>query len=390
VNAPQLKSFRLKNFKAVRDSGAVRFTPLTAFIGNNGSGKSSVIEGMETLQDIVEHGLDEAMHRWRGFEQIWHKGGVRTLRAPAYQRPHYTNMMSFGLRAKAESRLNRHHFNVLMDIGLGPGGNELFIFRERITASNKSWRMNRDDKGHVTFRLETMRQDIHQDVGDGESALGWGARDFITRWQFVMLNPQTMGQLHPQQRTGGKIRLNKDGSNIAEYLLSIRRLDQAAFDGIIETLQYVLPYARDLQPTLTSELERNIYLQLKEGEFEVPGWLLSTGTLRTVAILALLRHPTPPPLIVIEELENGLDPRTVHLIVNEIRNAIESGKTQIIITTHSPYLLDLLLLSQVVLVERVDGEPTFSRPADEESLREWAKKFGPGQLYTMDLLRQQQ
>ncbi len=389
MTAPVLKSFRLKNFKAVRNSGAIRFTPLTVFIGNNGSGKSSVIEGMETLQDIVEHGLDEAMHRWRGFEQVWHKGETRNLRTPAEQRPHYTGMMSFNLRVKAESQLKRHHFNVAMEVGLGPGGDELFIFRESITASNKSWEMKRDDKGHVNYRLEPSQQKYRRKVEDGESALGWGARDFITRWQFVMLNPQAMGQLRPQQRTGGEVRLNKDGSNIAEYLLSIRKLDQAAFDGIIETLRYVLPYASDLQPTLTSELERNIYLQLKEGDFEVPGWLLSTGTLRTVAILALLRHPTPPPLIVIEELENGLDPRTVHLIIDEIRRAIESGRTQIIITTHSPYLLDLLLLSQVVLVQRVDGEPTFSRPADEESLQEWAKKFGPGQLYTRDLLRQQ-
>lgn len=389
MTAPVLKSFRLKNFKAVHNSGAIRFTPLTVFIGNNGSGKSSVIEGLETLQDIVEQGLDEAMHRWRGFEQVWHKGEKRKLLTTAKQRQHYTGMMSFNLRVKAESQLNRHHFNVAMEVGLGPAGDELFIFRESITASNKSWEMKRDDKGHVTYRLEPSQQKYQRKVEDGESALDWGARDFITRWQFVMLNPQAMGQLRPQQRTGGKVRLNKDGSNIAEYLLSIRKMDQAAFDGIIETLRYVLPYAADLQPTLTSELERNIYLQLKEGDFEVPGWLLSTGTLRTVAILALLRHPAPPPLIVIEELENGLDPRTVHLIIDEIRRAIESGRTQIIITTHSPYLLDLLLLSQVVLVERVDGEPTFSRPADEESLQEWAKKFGPGQLYTMDLLRQQ-
>jgi AAA15 family ATPase/GTPase len=40
-----LKSFLLRNFKAVRDSKAIRFTPLTAFIGNNGSGKSSLLRG---------------------------------------------------------------------------------------------------------------------------------------------------------------------------------------------------------------------------------------------------------------------------------------------------------------------------------------------------------
>ena len=50
----------------------------------------------------------------------------------------------------------------------------------------------------------------------------------------------------------------------------------------------------------------------------VPGWLLSTGTLRILALLACLRHPDPPPLLVVEEIENGLDPRTIHLLVEEI------------------------------------------------------------------------
>jgi AAA15 family ATPase/GTPase len=58
----------LKNFKAVRDSGAIRFTPLTVFIGNNGSGKSSIVEGLETFQMIVGQGLDEAMQQRRGIE----------------------------------------------------------------------------------------------------------------------------------------------------------------------------------------------------------------------------------------------------------------------------------------------------------------------------------
>ena len=42
-----LMTFRLQNFKAVQDSKTIKFTPLTAFIGNNGSGKSSIVEGLE-------------------------------------------------------------------------------------------------------------------------------------------------------------------------------------------------------------------------------------------------------------------------------------------------------------------------------------------------------
>src|SRR6266566_3141528 len=73
MKTPGLQEFRLKNFKAVRDSGPIKFTPLTVFIGNNGSGKSSLIEGLETLQMIATDGVDKAMQQWRGFEHIWNK-----------------------------------------------------------------------------------------------------------------------------------------------------------------------------------------------------------------------------------------------------------------------------------------------------------------------------
>jgi predicted ATPase len=75
--------------------------------------------------------------------------------------------------------------------------------------------------------------------------------------------------------------------------------------------------------------------------------------------------------------------------VEEIRNVVEAGTSQVIITTHSPYLLDLLTLSQIVLVERDDtGQPVFSRPSDQESVQEWTKNFGSGKLYTMGRLSQ--
>ena len=145
----------------------------------------------------------------------------------------------------------------------------------------------------------------------------------------------------------------------------------------------------DLRSTVAADINRSVLLEMAEQGFRVPGWMLSTGTLRIVALLALLRHPIPPPLIVIEELENGLDPRTVHLLVQEIKYAVESGRTQIIITTHSPYLLDFLSLQHIVLVERVDGAPVFYRPANEADLSEWSHRFGPGQLYTMGKLRRE-
>src|SRR5580765_7661401 len=93
----RLKSFRLKNFKAVRDSGEIEFTPLTVFIGNNGSGKSSIVEGLQTYQDIVTQGLDAAMNRWRGFEYIRNGAVKHSVTTSPRGQIYETNPLEFNL-----------------------------------------------------------------------------------------------------------------------------------------------------------------------------------------------------------------------------------------------------------------------------------------------------
>jgi predicted ATPase len=222
-------------------------------------------------------------------------------------------------------------------------------------------------------------------IPEGVSILSGLKQHNILDWQFVSLDPNSMGEPVPQKRTRGGTRLAKNGSNIADYLSSMLETDPSIVSGIVETLQFVMPYADDIQPVLTSEFERSVYLQMTEAGFKVPGWLLSTGTMRVLALLALLRHPSPPPVILIEEIENGLDPSTVHLIVQEIKNAVGEGRTQVIATSHSPYLLDQLELSDIVVVDRFDDGPAFTRP-NEAELKEWAQRFRPGKLYTMSRL----
>ena len=62
------------------------------------------------------------------------------------------------------------------------------------------------------------------------------------------------------------------------------------------------------RPRLRAELERKAYLQLTNRHFKVPGWMLSSGTLRVLVLLTTLRHPRPPPLVIVEKIENGLAP----------------------------------------------------------------------------------
>jgi predicted ATPase len=374
-----LSSVSLRNFKAIRNSGSIKLSPLTVFVGNNGSGKSSVIEGLETYRTFVAQDLDAAMQMWRGIEHVRNKAGMGRGLRPNSSGNAPGGSVEFGIRG----RWHDEPFAATSTIGERAAGNELLVEHERVSCGG--WWRERDENNYSgEDESGNPRKGL---IASSISALPRIMKEYLGSWQLLTLWPQTMGEPRPQRRTRGGIALAKDGSNIAEYLSDIRRRDPSVFEGIMETLRYVLPYATDVQPALTSELERTVYLQMAEQDFTVPGWLLSTGTLRILTLLAVLRHPSPPPLILIEEIENGMDPRTIHLLVDEIQSVVESGRSQVIATTHSPYLLDLLPLSSIVLVERRNGgEPTFTRPADEKQKRDWAKDFGPGQLYTMSRL----
>ena len=209
--------------------------------------------------------------------------------------------MTFTFRGTTKNEKIKFHLEVVADSAF----NRIY-FQDYKTAYNS---------GEVT--------DMHKYISNGDIT-DHRLKAFVNGWQFLKLDPYSMAEPMPQKRSYAAIKLNRDGSNIAEYLQSVRDQDIQAFNGIIDALKVVLPFAEDLRPAITSELDRKVYLMMSEENIadKLPGWLLSTGTLRILALLAVLRHPTPSQVIIIEEIENGLDPRTIHLLVDEIRYTV--------------------------------------------------------------------
>ena len=152
MKKPPLRSFSVENFKAIRESGRIKFGWLTAFIGNNGVGKSSLVEALETFRDVVIDGVDAAFRRWRGFEHVLNKARPRSLLEHNGQRPAYT----LPLRFQFDWSYLGNQLLGQQTITQGPGGNSLFIQGERLVQRRKdrSERWTRSDTGDVDFQGE--------------------------------------------------------------------------------------------------------------------------------------------------------------------------------------------------------------------------------------------
>lgn len=375
-----LATLRVKNFKAIRDSGPLKLGALTVFIGNNGAGKSSALEALQVFRDVVLDGLDSALAPFNGLAHLAHKGRRLRVNKAQIDPDKQIEPVSIALTA----RIDAGRFKGEMALNTrGPQGlAHDYIQREAYQLGSVSESRDAVLSGKA--------------LGEGRSVLTplrglRPAHESIERWQFITLEPTRMGAARPATRVRGRVQLAHDGSNLAGYLLDLSERAPDAFNGVVEAMQFVLPYARDIRPVLPQgDIDRRVYLELAERDFRIPSWLFSSGTLRLLALLALLRDPEGPPVIFVEEIENGLDPRTIGLVVEEIRRGVESKGPQVIATTHSPYLLDQLLFEHVIVVERnAQGEPEFWRPEHEAALAAWAERFSPGQIYAMGQMRRE-
>ncbi|MGA2749290.1 MAG: AAA family ATPase [Verrucomicrobiota bacterium] len=179
-----------------------------------------------------------------------------------------------------------------------------------------------------------------------------------------------------QSATGRNDFLVDGGENLALVLSKIKAHVKKELRAGLEQL-YEGVIDLDL---VVSEGSVQLFLE-EEGGRQIPATRLSDGSLRYLCLLAILLHPTPPPVVAIEEPELGLHPDVLPYVGELLSTA--SQRTQLFVTTHSQIIVDALgeQAESVIVCERTDGVSRFQR-LNQDHLKEWLEKFSLGQLWS--------
>ena len=175
--------------------------------------------------------------------------------------------------------------------------------------------------------------------------------------------------------------LLEDASNLGLILNNLTSHPKTKA-ALMERLRVFCEDIEDISTKILQGGTVQVLLHERGLKHPIPATRLSDGTLRYLCLLAILCHPSPPPLVCIEEPELGLHPDVLPAVGEMLIDA--SKRTQLIVTTHSDSLVSALSdVPEAIVVTERSGDGTVLRRLEPKVLSEWLDKYRLGELWQM-------
>lgn len=347
----------LRNYKSIGNCD-VRLGALTYLVGANGSGKSNFLDALHLVRDALSGSLDNALNE---------RGGLTEVRRRSSGHP--TN---FGIRLEftLPGGVPGHY---AFNIGALPGRGYEVQTEECVVNAKGKGPYFLVERGVLNSSSEATFPAITSDRLALVSVSGMSVFrpvfDALTSMGFYNLNPKLMRE--PQKPQDGRL-LKPVGENIVSVLGHLERVAPERMEEIQNYLQTVVPMVHGVERKQMGSLETLEFRQEMAGSkhpWRFPAQNMSDGTLRALGVLTALfqgNRDYAPMLIGIEEPETALHPAASAALREALSKAAE--QTQIIVTSHSPDLLDSPSISPDQLLAVVsEGGETRIAPIDEAS-----------------------
>ena len=367
----------LRNYKSIGHCD-VRHGPLTFLVGANGSGKSNFLDALHLVRDALAGSLDNALNE---------RGGLAEVRRRSSGHPNH-----FGIRLEfrlAQGQVGHYTFN----IGALPGRSNEVQAEECALSGKGRGLFFQVERGQLKSSSEATFPAVTADRLALVSVSGLAAFrpvfDALTSMGFYNLNPKLMRD--PQKPQDGRI-LKSVGENIVSVVRHLERTAPESMRSIEEYLRTVAPMVHGIEYKPMGPLETLEFRQDMAGAkhpWRFPAQNMSDGTLRALGVLTALFQVSPDhahTLVGIEEPETALHPAASAALREALIKA--SGQTQVIVTSHSPDLLDdFVLTAESILSVVSEGGETRIAPLDQASHTMLKNRlFSAGELLRLNQL----
>ncbi len=380
-----IKSLHLKNILSFKDT-KLDLQPLNVLIGANGSGKSNLIDVIALLQ-AVPGDLPSYFRRSGSIgDWVWnatrHSGSTFSLPEVTAMLDNYGSPdipleyeLSLGVRNDRESY---HVIAERLETPIeAPDGKRAFSFfkmqngQGRIASQSSPFL---HDAVYTELSPENIRRgkSVLSEIRDpiNYPTLTLTARRLASikiyrDWQVGPNNPARRSQ-----PTDGSVDfLEEDFSNLALVVNDLR--ERQGLGSLMD--EYLGRFYESYQSLHTPVHDSRIRLAVRETGIAtpLPASRLSDGAIRFIALLAILCHPNPPPLICIEEPEIATHPDSLGLVAELLRKASE--RTQIVVATHSPEFVSHFSDEPecIVVCERDSEEGTQFHRVTRQEVTDW-------------------
>ncbi len=378
---PRINRLVIRNYKSIGKC-VTNLADLTVLVGRNGAGKSNFLDALEFVAEGLKTSLDYA---------IKSRGGIDVVRRRSTGHPH-----NFAIQLEL-TLPGRHSALYGFEIAAKEkGGFEVKREQLRVTdAQNVPVAFYHVERGEITRSLPRALPRPQIDRLFLVLASGFEefrpCYDVLKSMGFYCLNPESMKEL--QSPDAGQL-LDPDGRNLSSVIARISADDPHRFTRITEFLTTIVPSVASVERIPLGPKETLLFRQNVKGAkhpWRFYAASMSDGTLRAlgalVAVSQLVDRKSPVRLVGIEEPETALHPAATGALMDALREATSS--TQIVVTTHSPDLLDHVRLEDdcLLVVDQHEGESLISELDAASVAAVKQKLYSPGELLRMDQLQ---
>ncbi len=380
-----ISSLRLDGFLSFPPgSEAFDLAPLNVLIGPNGAGKSNFLEAIELLGATPGNFASAIRDGGRAGEWIWKGEGnaSATLEAVIEDAKPTGRPLRYRLAFTGDARGRLEVVDEAVEEVRPQSGEQDVYFYYRYQEGRPALNVrNEDSPRHLARETLVPDQSVLAQRKDPDQypEVTWLGERFA---QIRTYRDWTIGRYptvrRPQRTDLPEDILLADNSNLALVLNQIEHHDSRRFRALLR--RFFPRFEHITTPVSGGQVE--FFLHERGFSTPIPSTRLSDGTIRFIAMLALLLAPRCPPLICLEEPELGLHPDALTIVTELLVEASE--RTQLIITTHSDALVSALSSQPeaVVACER-PGAGTTLRRLDGEQLGDWLDQYQLGDLWRM-------